>query len=79
MKPPLNGTRLGLGISEGFANAHVARKEIEDVARADRKEIKREIIRQNQNYIEALGVPQASKVQSCFGRGRQYLIVRGRF
>ena len=41
-------------MSEGFAGARVERKEIEDEARDDRKEIKREIIRQNQNYIEHL-------------------------
>ena len=57
--------KIRQAMSEGFAQAAADRKDmkdeasterkrIEEAATADRKEIKREIIRQNQNYIEHL-------------------------
>ena len=41
-------------MSDGFAQARMERKEIEEVSRDERKAINAEMIRQNQNYIEHL-------------------------
>ena len=46
--------KIRMEMKEGLTAASVERKRIEEQAREDRKEIKGEIKRQNQNYIEHL-------------------------
>ena len=60
-------------MKEGLTVASIERKRIEEQAREDSKEIKREINRQNQNYIERLayhGVPRANPVNEAEGGTR---------
>ena len=65
--------KIRMEISKQSTAASTERKRIEEQAREDSKEIKREINRQNQNYIEHLayhGVPRANSVNEAEGGTR---------